>query len=333
MRLAGEGGLTDLLVAIRSVHFASTVLLAGTVVFGAHVVGLVPSAAREDPQLATWRKQTAVIAWAGLATAVLSGAAWLVVLAADIGGRRLHDVVVDDIVWRVLTNTRFGVGWSVRFFLALSLALALRFQGRRSDASPRWQVACVVALALSFLGSLAWSGHASGTPGIAGELHISADVLHLIAAGVWVGGLLPLALLFAAARRTTNVAVASIARDATRQFSRLGVIAVGTLLVTGVINTCVLVGNVPALVGTDYGRLLLVKMCLFAAMVCVAAFNRQRLTPRLSSAPGGADAQRQLQRNSLIEASMGVLILVIVGALGTLPPALHAMPSAHVHGQ
>ena len=94
-----------------------------------------------------------------------------------------------------------------------------------------------------------------------------------------------------------------------------------------------LVGSIPALIGTDYGCLLVVKMCLFIAMVCIAAFNRQRLTPRLSSARDGADAQRQLQRNSLIEASMGVLILFIVGALGTLPPALHAMPSVHVHSQ
>ena len=86
MRRARGDRLTDLLVAIRTVHFASTVLLAGTAVFGALVVGLVPRNAREDPQLAAWRSQTAGIAWASLATAFLSGAAWLVVLAADIGG-------------------------------------------------------------------------------------------------------------------------------------------------------------------------------------------------------------------------------------------------------
>jgi putative copper resistance protein D len=308
-------------------------LLAGTAVFGALVVGLVPQNAREDPQLAAWRRQTAGIAWASLATTVLSGAAWLVVLAADIGGRTLHDVFADDIVRRVLTETRFGFVWSVRFFLALLLAFGLLVLGRQPDGSPRWQVLCIVTLALTLLGTLAWSGHASGTPGIAGVLHISADVLHLVAAGVWVGSLLPLALLFAAARRTTNPAVASLVRDATWRFSALGVIAVGTLLVTGVINTCVLVGSIPALIGTDYGWLLMAKMCLFIAMVCIAALNRMRFAPRLSSAATGADAQRQLQRNSLIEASMGVLILFIVGALGTLPPAVHAMPSMHVHGQ
>ena len=252
-------------------------LLAGTAVFGALVVGLVPQHAREDPQLAAWRRQTAGIAWASLATAVLSGAAWLVVLAADIGGRTLHDVFADDIVQRVVTETRFGFVWSVRFFLALLLAFGLLVLGRQRDGSPRWQVLCVVALALTLVGSLAWSGHASGTPGIAGVLHISADVLHLVAAGVWVGSLLPLALLLAAARRASSAVVASMARDATRRFSVLGVIAVGTLLVTGVINTCVLVGSIP-LIGTDYGRLLW-RRCLFIAMVASPP-NRMRFAPR-----------------------------------------------------
>ena len=233
----------------------------------------------------------------------------------------------------VLTETRFGIVWSVRFFLALLLAFGLLVLRRQPEPSPRWQALCIVTLALTLLGSLAWSGHASGTPGIAGALHISADVPHLVAAGVWVGSLLPLALLFAAARRATNAAVASMARDATLRFSVLGIIAVGTLLVTGVINTCVLVGSIPALIGTDYGRLLVVKMACssrwYASPRSIACGSR-RDCPSLRT---GADAQRQLQRNSLIEASMGVLILFIVGALGTLPPALHAMPSMHLHGQ
>jgi copper resistance protein D len=50
-----------------------------------------------------------------------------------------------------------------------------------------------------------------------------------------------------------------------------------------------LVGSIPALVGTDYGRLLAAKVALFFAMVAVAAINRFRLTPGLvlAPAPGG----------------------------------------------
>jgi putative copper export protein len=40
---------------------------------------------------------------------------------------------------------------------------------------------------------------------------------------------------------------------------------------------------------------------------------------------------RQLQRNTLIEAAFGLIILGIVGVLGTLPPALHAAPSSQMH--
>jgi copper resistance protein D len=324
--------LSDLLVALRAVHFAATVLLAGTLVFAVVVVGPARRSAHPQPPLDAWYAQSTRMAWWAVATAILSGAAWLVVLAADIGGQPLNDVFSGDIVWRVLTRTRFGFAWSARFFLALWLVIGLLVLGRRSATSRRWLGLSLVVVALSFLGSLAWSGHASGTPGIPGSVHIAADGLHLVAAGTWTGGLVPLALLLAAARRATDSSVASIARAATLRFSTLGVIAVGTLLVTGVANAWVLVGSVPALVGTEYGRLLMVKIGLFIAMICVAAFNRLRLTPQLSSVRTAADAQRRLQRNSLIELAMGLLILVIVGALGTLPPGLHAMPSTHVHG-
>ena len=324
--------MSDLLIAVRAVHLASTVLLAGTVVFDVVVVGPVPRSARADPQLNAWRRQSIGIAWISLATAVLSGAAWLVVLAANIGGLPLDEVFSSDIVWRVLTRTRFGTDWSARLLVALLLAGGLMVLARRRDTAPRWLGAILVTLAILFLGSLAWAGHASGTPALLGDVHITADVLHLVAAGAWIGCLVPLALLLAAGRRAADPAVASVARDATLRFSTLGVIAVGSLLATGLVNTYVLVGSVPALVATDYGQLLLVKIGLFVAMVCIAAFNRLRLAPRLSSAGIGAGAQRQLQRNSLIEAAMGVLILVIVGALGTLPPGVHALPSSHKHG-
>jgi len=102
---------------------------------------------------------------------------------------------------------------------------------------------------------------------------------------------------------------------------------------------------VPALIGTDYGRLLLAKVALFLAMVGVAAINRLWLTPRLAltvtsprceaallheqaanEAPAAArTALRALARNSVMEAMLGLAILVIVGALGTTPPGLHVL--------
>src|SRR5262249_57226864 len=86
--------------------------------------------------------------------------------------------------------------------------------------------------------------------------------------------------LLAAARRE-EISLA-LAREATLRFSTLGLISVGLLIATGVVNGWTLAGSVPALIGTDYGRLLLAKVALFLAMVSGAAINRLRLTPRLA---------------------------------------------------
>jgi len=118
----------------------------------------------------------------------------------------------------------------------------------------------------------------------------------------------------------------TIARRATQRFSTLGLASVSTLVVTGMVNTWVLAGSVSALLDTDYGRLLLAKVALFAVMVATAAVNRLVLTPRLMQEfdPAvGREALRRLCNNSLIETAIGAIILVIVAVLGTLPPGLH----------
>ncbi len=131
-----------------------------------------------------------------------------------------------------------------------------------------------------------------------------------------------------ATRPTT--AWADLARETTRRFSVLGLVSVGTLVATGAVNTWFLAGTVPALLGTTYGKLLLVKIVLFTAMLCLAAVNRVRLTPLLSNPPNGTSgaihALRALQRNSLTELGLGIVIVFIVGALGTIPPGAHTQP-------
>ena len=143
---------------------------------------------------------------------------------------------------------------------------------------------------------------------------------------MWLGGLVPLALLLASLRRQKDAESISVASRVTRRFSTLGVVMVATILISGIVNTWNLVGSVEGLLDTAYGRLLLVKIALFFAMVSVAAVNRFRLSPRLQ-VPG---TLKLLERNSLIEAAIGLLIVLIVAALGVMPPALHSHME-HVH--
>src|SRR5271155_3043079 len=160
----------------------------------------------------------------------------------------------------VLTRTRFGEDWLLRFALAVLLAFCLlgrRRQRSRAGGAIGWTALLLAALMLA---SLAWAGHGAATPGAPGDLHLVADILHLLAAGMWLGMLAPLALLLAAARRLGEPGWAMIAHRATRRFTMLAALSVPVLLGGGLVNTWFLAGTVPALVGTDYGRLLLAKI-------------------------------------------------------------------------
>jgi uncharacterized membrane protein len=178
-----------------------------------------------------------------------------------------------------------------------------------------------------FMGSLVWSGHAGGTPGIDGDVHVASDFVHLIAAGAWLGGLLPLTLLLASARDVQDPSIPLLLRVATFRFSTVGLFAVGTLLATGIVNAAILVGSLSALLETNYGNLLLAKIGLFAVMVSVATINRIHLRSRLPN----AGAIGQLARNTWIEIGLGLSVIVIVSVLGILPPAAHLNMHNHDH--
>ena len=109
------------------------------------------------------------------------------------------------------------------------------------------------------------------------------------------------------------------------RFSALAFGCVASLVLTGLVNTWVLVGSIPALIGTPYGRLLLLKVALVGLVLAVAALNRYGLVPGLAAA-GAVPALRPLARNVLLETTIGAGILLLVGCLGITPPARHEDP-------
>jgi len=329
--------LDPVLIGIRAVHFAATVLVAGAVFF--RLLVFEPALRMSDaaPSLAA-----AVRAWQArlmglaLAVAVVTGIAWLVRLAVDIRQESAAEVLADGTAWAMLVDTQFGHAWIARLVIAAILAAWIPVVLARAGDAPRWRWASL-GLAAGFAGLLAWAGHSGANPGGMGGLQVALDAVHLIAAGAWVGALVPLAALLALARPAAERGGGLLGVAAARRFSWLGVIGVGTLLATGLGNSLFLVGSVEALLDTGYGRLLVLKIALFVAMVAIAAVNRFRMVPRLAD----ADAVQQLQRNSLAEALLGFGVVAVVAVLGIMEPAMHdvmpmdhmddAMPMDHVH--
>jgi putative copper resistance protein D len=326
-----ERGLLDPLVLVRAIHIAATISVAGVVFFLAFVAEpAFRGADKGGPIPALVRSHLARIAWISLACVVVTGAVWLVLLAEQISELAVTAVFSEGIVWSVLSGTDFGYDWMARLVLTVLIAGILLPFDSTVRITSSWKGASAVLLAACLVGALAFAGHAAAGSGIEGAVHLAADIMHLIASAAWIGALVPLAILLDAARGGNDKQSVEIAREATLRFSTLGMASVGTLLATGIINSWVLTGSIPALVDTEYGRLLLVKIALFLIMLSIAAVNRFRLTPCLVQAldvSARQDAMRQLRNNSLIEASVGATIVFIVGVLGTLPPGLHEQAS------
>jgi putative copper resistance protein D len=194
--------------------------------------------------------------------------------------------------------------------------------------SRAWQ--CIGAIiATTLLGSLAWAGHAGATLGVERSIHLTADAAHLIAAGLWPGGLLPLTLVLLQACRSSQLSLLLAASAITRRFSALSLLVVAALAATGLTNSYFLVGSLHALVTTGYGRLLTLKVLLFVIMISFGACNLLRFKPQLALAneqnAKQRDALRKLMRNVIAELCIGTLIVLIVGALGATPPPRHRM--------
>ena len=301
----------DPLVLVRGLHFSATLLAAGTVSF----IVLVAQPSLGEGKGAALLRRLTLLVWAALAIAVLSALAWLALVAANILGLPLTGLWQDDGFWTVIGETRFGVVASLRLGFALILGLLMAapaFPGRRT-----LQLGAATGLA----GLLALVGHAGATPGAAGWLHLASDLLHLLAAAGWLGGLPAFAMTLAATRDSPALGEGDLAVRATGRFSVLGIVCVGGLLVSGLVNSWELLGSPIELWTTAYGRVLALKIGLFASMVAIAAVNRLRLTPRL---PAQA-AVKSLHRNTMIETALGLGVLLLVGALGNM------IPGGHVH--
>lgn len=262
--------MIDQLILVRSLHFAASLVAAGTVSFLVLVAEPAFRLSEDGARFDALRRRCDLLTWSALAVAVLSGAVWLLLLAKQILGASILDSGPYGGVSAMIADTRFGLVWCLRLASALALAGLTALPAMRH---------LQLAAAGCFIALLALVGHAGASPGAAGEAHLGADILHLAAAAAWLGGLPAFVLLLMTGMR--DEAARTIVPYAVRRFSELGVVCVVALFATGLVNSWMLLGGVGALVTSAYGRLLALKIALFATMVGIAAVNRLRLTPRL----------------------------------------------------
>ncbi len=280
--------------------------LGGAVLFGLPLFLLFSGAGGRWPARLVAGAAVVTLASSALAlvaqTALMAGS-W----AAGLTGEALGFVV---------GGTGLGQAGVVRVAAAALALIALAVRRR-------WAI--VTGLGAVVCASFAWMGHGAATEGPAGSVHLVSDIIHALAAAVWVGALVGFIGLLLSARETDRAGLATLHR-ALERFSGVGTAAVAAIVASGLVNGLFLVGleRLAGLWTTPYGGLLLAKLALFAAMLALAAKNRFTLAPALGAAlEDGVSPAPVLSRlkNSLwLETGAAVAVLALIAWMGTLAP-------------
>jgi putative copper resistance protein D len=221
----------------------------------------------------------------------------------------------------MLYETEVGYSWLTRI---ISLAVVIFFgsQSKRWPTGSLWIVMLVSSIALA---TLPWTGHGAMDEGARRFWHFAADILHLLAAGGWIGALAAFGLMLSIRRSDSEQLVRVLSRALTG-FETAGAFIVGTIMVTGVANYLFIVGpTLREVVTSTYGILLLVKILLFGCMIGLATLNRFYLSPSLERSVEAGEyslAATALRKSVLIESTCAVVIVCLVAWLGTLSPSI-----------
>ncbi len=186
---------------------------------------------------------------------------------------------------------------------ALGLSLAGGASAALAPAAPRL-LAVAGSAGLALLAAPTLAGHALD-PNQRHALSVPADLLHVAAAGTWLGGLLGLAYVVPRATQLEEVRLA-----VARRFSAAALAVVPLLAASGLARALTELSAVSQVWSTSYGRALAVKSALFAGLLALGFVNRRLLR----------SAFRRLRRPLRAEALVLAAVVVAVSVLTELRP-------------
>ncbi len=279
-------------IAAKTITYAATLGAAGAVWFLRYCDTLLARA----PRL---RIRRIVLGFSALSVA--GGGLQLLISAGYMSGAASG--MLDGSLLHMAWQAGAGRDNSIRA-IGLLLAAVGAWSGR--PAWPAWFGAAMAAT------SFAWTGHARLLAPAVAPLMLG---VHLMGGAFWLGALVS---LLCVARDCDVPRLAHV----TARFGILAPYVVGVMLAAALGLLWMMLGGVAPLWSSDYGRIAMLKAGLVAALLCLAAFNKLRLTPRLLA--GDAAAAGSLDISVRVELLMGVLILAVTAALTTItgPPAL-----------
>jgi putative copper export protein/mono/diheme cytochrome c family protein len=302
-----QGGLA--LALVRGLSVAALLSVFGTLLF--RIVVAPRAFARVEVACeAAIKRRLLATAQISIVAGLLATVAWTAMQAgymadADSAAEALAAVP------RVVSTTEFGHLVALQVVVLLGVAGAIGLCDR--------EVRLRVALGLATIAVVLQAGHSHAYSMDRGaSLLTGCDVLHLLGAGGWLGGLVPLMLLI-------RVAPPRAGAVGAWRFSPLGKWCIGALLVSASYQGWVLVASIPGLIGTWYGWMVLTKLALFGVLVGFACANRYRFTPALMQGDPIA-AKRVIVRSIVLQSLFALAIVAAAAVLSALPPSMHEQP-------
>lgn len=331
---------TILEIAVRWLNLGLLVMLVGAIGIVGAVLGSRHGAAETGTLLQMARRRACAWTLGCACSAFVAGGAVLFAETTALLSTQTADTQPLQAAWQILHDTRWGAFWLARQVLLLAEigALFLLYRQERAGIGglPMWRrmpwlSAALLSLALVTLQTL--MGHA-GSVGDGIGWVVAADVLHLAAAGMWVGGIFALAYALLPLMRRGHAEFEALAYLGWAAFSRLAAAAVALLFVTGFYAIGRQVASLDALITTFYGQSILTKVALVLAMGAIGLMNAALLHPnripaaitRFAGQARGRIPVVLAHLPRLIRADMciALIVLALTGAITASAPPLGA---------
>ena len=311
-------------VALRWANFTFIVLLIGALAIMRFVLPAPANATDDETEGPgdALRGLLPVARWSAIA-ALLVGFGILAWQTSQLKGNLPEGTSLPVAVWDVLTATSWGWNWLLRMGALAGILAAMGWglawpRGRAAPTVKPWAWPIIALFGILILLAQALTSHA---PSVRDDraLAVVVDALHLLAAGLWIGGLFALALVSWAFLRRGREDVRPLMQATWRRFSAVAAISVTLLFATGLYSMGVEVASPDALLTTFYGRALMTKLAIVLIVVLIGGLNALLLHPRLAQPLGrvlGRGPEWRLlspqRQTSLIffEVALGMLALL-----------------------
>lgn len=292
--------LTGAIIAVGAVAFRATVLARVSLEVDREIkTDYLPVAAR----------RAAMVGLAASTVVAIAGVARLLEQSRAMHGA--EGMLDGGLLVPMLTDTNWGRSWLLQVGGAV-LAM-ISFAGIRRSRHSLWYVAGLAGIALAI--GLAMASHAAAVPRLAAP-SVVANSIHTIAASGWLGNLFVIFLVgLPLAWRLDREDRWTVVRDVVNAFSPAA-LGFGALAgATGVFMAWTHVGSLAALTGTNYGRVLLLKVGLLSLTAITGAYNWLRVRPSLGDQTGAI----RLRRTAGVELAIAALVVAVTAVLVAMP--------------